>query len=277
MMAQSLPPRAITPLEKPSSRGGKRHATLPASFLSRKETGARPSSKDQGRRTTSRNSKVRVAEFQGNTWKPQLTEFEKDLTEQFQRRLRRLGHQRVTELKQVLENPSGRVSPRGDGDTKDSVAVLSSVAFRPSASQLATRTCSLPRLNSKGSTLKGIASGGQRNSLSRVNTAPIGLKAPLAGRFANSGSGGGNMSSSRIDKLPLVDSLTLAISLKWGVEAADRHRLLVAAQEMAQQECSCAQNGQDFSLVDAYPYNCHLCERKHALNPKSKHEDLQEY
>lgn len=292
--------RAITPLEGHHSRAssshghGKRHGkTCPANHHSRSlevipcgrygitcpahlPAGSRPGSNSSSRTRSKDARRKKGTPPQGNSWKSQLpkdltAEFEKDLTDGFRRRLRRLGTARVLEMR---EGVSGRVSPSmrsprsstmGDGDTKGSVVGLLSASLQPRASQLGTRNLSLPHLSSRGSTLKGIASGGLKNNLSRVSTAPMGLGVPLVRNSVLSDSR--NMSSPRLDKLPLVDSLTLMTSATWGMESAERHRLLVAAT-------SVHSHVPDLSHVDAYPYNCHLCERTHALNPSSpKHED----
>jgi len=297
----ALLPRATTPLDglhsRASSSHGKRHGmTCPVNHHSRSlevtqckrygltcpahlPAGSRPGSNSAPSRPRSKDAKRKKGTPpQGNTWKPQLAknltaEFEKDLTDGFRRRLRRLGTQRVIELREGVSNPSGRASPRtstmGDGDTRGSIVGLSSMSLQPRASQLCSRTCSLPHLSSRGNTLKGIASGGLKNHLSRVSTAPMGLGVSLVKNSVIPDSS--NMSSSRLDKLPLVDSLSQMTPATWGMESAERHRLLVAA--------SCEHShGPDLRDVDAYRYNCHLCERIHALNPSSpKHEDLQEH
>jgi len=293
----ALFPRASTPLEGHHSRASSSHGKSkrhpgPANHHSRNlevtqvtkygitspahlPAGSRPGSKCESRPRSREAQRKKGTPPQGNTWKPQLAktltaEFEKNLTDGFRRRLRRLASQRVSELREGISNPGGRASPRtsimGDGDTKGSVAGISSVSLQQRASLLGSRACSLPHLSSRGTTLKGIASGGLRKSMSA--TAPMGFGGPLKRSSVMSDSS--NMSASRLDKLPLVDSLTLMTSATWGMESAERHRLLVAAS-------SAHSHGPDLSHVDAFPYNCHLCDRPHNLNPSSKHEDLQEH
>lgn len=256
---------------KPGSNSGYRPGS---------NSGYRPGSNSGASRPTSRNSKAKVATSQGKHWKLQCTEFEKDLTDGFRRRLRRLGTQRVMELKDGIDNPNARSSPRnsaigGDGDTNGALVILSSATFQPSASQLGVRACSLPRLGSRGSALKGLAPGGQRSSLSRSNTAPI--KAPLPGRLASLITGSCSTSATRsldcqpcttrTDQLPLVDSLTLENRLKWGVEAADRHRLLVQARVIADED-NLGHNCHGRGLMDNFSYKCSCCERTHELHPQ---------
>jgi hypothetical protein len=181
--------------------------------------------------------------------RPQTSEFRKDLTVQFQRRLRRLGYQRVSELKEGFEKHTSLSSPRSSAiNDTGSVSDLSSP--RQSAPQLASHVSSLPRLDSRDA-LKGL-SGGQIDHLPRVGSAPHGFQVVT--------------SQSR---LPIVESSKWH-TLKWGTEGADRHKLLVAARDFSEQgNQRCTHQGPH----EKYGYKCHLCERVHLLSQKDRIEE----
>lgn len=198
------------------------------------------------------------------------------MTEGFQRRLRRLGRQRVFELHDGFNSmpdlSSGAMatvsSPRtsaNDGDGAGSVSDFSSSSTSlPSGFQ--GRTSLLPPLgakdNSKGKTSGGKRSSlsrGQRTSLSKANSAPAGLRASTSGSDGHAYN----------DRLPFLDSSVLEV-LKGGSEAAKRHRLLVASHLIAAKDNPAHGHGHCLDGVDAFNYKCNLCSGTHALNPKER-------
>lgn len=200
--------------------------------------------------------------------RPQTSEFRKDLTNGFQTRLRRLGQQRMFELKEGFENPGFLSSPRSSmmNDGSDDLSDVSK-----SAPLAAPRKSLLPRMSSTGS-LRGtrLSSAGQRSSvsagsgsLSRVSTAPLGLRpGSLSGPLETCPEEDAGSTRTSKDRLPAVESLQEQhFVLKWGAEGFDRHALRISAPG----SCSV-----DVALIDNFGFKCHLCGRIHELNPKKQ-------
>lgn len=246
--------------------------------------GSRPSSRGSScvsSRPASRSSKVKFASTQG-TWRSQMRDFEKDLTDGFKKRLRRLADKRVDEFREGVVNPGGvarrssrdgvltRISEEAVSPAKDkdgglgSAAVALTAKVRPSVS--------LPNLVPKQSALKGTGPTLQKSSLSRYNSAPSSVRSPYAGKQMNPGTPGRPAS-----RLPGLSSLGKGSGegLKWGCEAANRYRLAVDAQLISDSSDAyspTSNSGPDLSLLDNYSFHCTLCGRQHELNPRDQCE-----
>lgn len=278
-------PRAITPqrTQKQVAALLSSHPTLgdgwpiasgTKKILNRQRSPGRGGSKESAKMTyaSKSSSHMQLGEPWQDTRRPQTSEFRRDLTEEFQRRLRRLSHQRLNELAEGFDSCSSMAAPRStafnDADTHGSVCDIPAPP-RPSTTQLGSRASLLPRLRGKGSR-ESFSCGDRRSPLQRVSTAPSGLGSIEGWGESNSQS---ELSSTRLEKLPLMDSLSEQRALKWGIEAADRHRLLVTARAVNHK--GNMHQGTALNGSDAFAYHCKLCNRWHALNPKEKCEGTQ--
>lgn len=278
---QDTLPRSVTPQRTQRQVAAllSSHPTLgdawPIGAGGKKSGPGRRISSSQGGRSGKMPSATRsVSQPQlGDMWfdsrRPQTSEFRKDLTEQFQRRLRRLGNQRLTELTEGFEDPSAFTSPRSshlnDADALGSASDLSPSSSRPSTMHSDSRASLLPRLGRGTLSPKSSGSRGQRSTLQRVSTAPT-LR-PASGSVDVSSS----QSESSSTRLPVMDSVSENQRvLKWGMEAANRHRLLVAAKIISDKEDIHGGHGPDLSRVDEFKYACNICGGYHALNPNSR-------
>lgn len=138
--------------------------------------------------------------------------------------------------------------------------------IRPSTMQLGSRTSSLPRLGAKGG-LRGIHRGSKSSgSLARVGTAPTGLRSSTSRRMpiiSGDSASAERKNSASADRLPAVEGISEKYSTRWGADSCKRHKLLVAAQGIAEKEA-----------VGTFSYKCHLCERVHEMSPKQKLEEI---
>lgn len=211
-----------------------------------------------------------------------MRDFEKDLTDGFKKRLRRLADKRVDEFREGVINPGGvarrnsrdgvlsRISEEAVSPSKDkdvglgSAAVALTAKVRPSVS--------LPNLVPKQSALKGTGPAMQKSSLSRYNSAPSSVRSPYSGKQMNPGTPGRPAS-----RLPGLSSLGKGSGegLKWGCSAANRYRLAVDAQLISDSSDAyspTSNSGPDLSLLDNYSFHCTLCGRQHELNPRDQCE-----
>jgi len=186
----------------------------------------------------------------GGSWqdssRPQTTELRANLTDGFQKRLRRLGHQRGIQLADA-EDPKNPRPP----SMEDS---------RPSTTVGKRGPGLLPSLGSKVN--PGRKGSSSQGNLQRVSTAPMGQN------MARLLTGTASSDHSKLDTLPIANP---HMALKWGREGSDRFKLLVDAQSVSDKDpktCHC--HNTSLGTLDAFCYSCSCCEGQHALNPKEK-------